>query len=650
MKYKDTLNALGIEGVSTDLELFQELLDNPKTKDYAQSILKTIRQEKNNLDIELNEHKKITDENAYKKFRQRKMEMKSKKKRAKKRTISYINAEKINKGNWRKFIAYYRTHIDEFCLDVLKVRLYDFQRVIIRCMVKFDETMFIASRGIGKSYLSAIFFIATAILYPQIKLGIASGKGQQARNVIIQKIKGELANNPNILNEIKGGIKGINTGANDCYVPFKNGSEIRAIVLGTDGDNARSWRFQYLLIDEARLVKEAIIEEILVPMTKTERERVINLKNIAKDLGKPQPTERGKVIYITSAYLKSCDLYKRFCEHYESMMKGDNDKFFVCCIPYEVGVEAGIFTKDSIESERNKVTMTQDRFDYEYNALFVGASAGSYYPYELTNPRRTLEKVELEEAPEDGREYFYVICHDVATSEDKRADNNCTGVIKCIDNGTGIYTKRLVFLTASKGKSVPEQAEFIREVYHRFPSTRKIVIDINGSGETLPNFLNCFYTPKGKSMKDTQKPLVLDSIEDYERTNNVNPIVRGVKADSNFNKSFYLYTKSIFEDGTFELPLESMYVIDDYKVGDISQEELEVFTNVDLYTKELSNIKQQVNEKSQKIEFVRVSLGTKRDRVTSIGYGLSYIMELESENRKDILTTEDEEDDVVIVA
>ena len=77
------------------------------------------------------------------------------------------------------------------------------------------------------------------ILHSGLKCGIASGVGQQARNVIIQKVKGELMKNPAIARE----ITNIKTGAEDCVVEFRNGSEIRAIVLGRTGDSARSWRF-----------------------------------------------------------------------------------------------------------------------------------------------------------------------------------------------------------------------------------------------------------------------------------------------------------------------------------------------------------------------------------------------------------------------
>ena len=102
-----------------------------------------------------------------------------------------------------------------------------------------DKKLLDKNELIGKSYLCAIFMVCMAILYPGLKIGICSGKGQQARNVIIQKIQGELIKNQNIAREISGRIK---TSADDCSVMFKNGSEIRAITLGfgQSGDNARS--------------------------------------------------------------------------------------------------------------------------------------------------------------------------------------------------------------------------------------------------------------------------------------------------------------------------------------------------------------------------------------------------------------------------
>ena len=155
--------------------------------------------------------------------------------------------ESIDYEAWTEFFSYYRYYIDEFA-ELLGVNLFPFQKVILRAMARGQFSVLIACRGIGKSFIVAVFYICVCILYPNAKCGIASGNSQQARNVIIQKIKGELAKNESIAREIDFPIK---TGADDCYCEFMGGSEVRAITLAQDrgGDSARSWRFNYLLVD-----------------------------------------------------------------------------------------------------------------------------------------------------------------------------------------------------------------------------------------------------------------------------------------------------------------------------------------------------------------------------------------------------------------
>ena len=69
---------------------------------------------------------------------------------------------------WTKFISYYRYYIDEFAVDILGVKLFPFQRLILRAMARYQNSMLIACRGIGKSWIVAVFYICTAILYPNI--------------------------------------------------------------------------------------------------------------------------------------------------------------------------------------------------------------------------------------------------------------------------------------------------------------------------------------------------------------------------------------------------------------------------------------------------------------------------------------------------
>jgi len=483
-----------------------------------------------------------------------------------------------------------------------------------------------------KSWISALFFVATAILYPGIKLGIASGKGQQARNVIIQKIKGELAKNENIAREIQFPIK---ISQDDCVVNFWNGSEIRAITLGNNqsGDSARSWRFNYILIDEARLVKDNIIEEILIPMTKTRRSILLDYEKDHPDI--KLPPEKGKVIYISSAYLKSCDLYKRFVYHYK-MMKSGSEDYFVASLSYRAGVDAGIFYEEDILKEKEKPSMTTDKFMYEYEGVFVGSSSDSYFPYDLTEKSRKLEKCELEQPSKSSSSY--IIVHDVALSNAKDSDNACTTVIKLKPRPNGTYFKEVVYIKTHNGVTLQEQRDFLRELVHiKFPNAEKLVIDMRGNGEGLPYL---FYEtweyidPKTKKVIEFP-PLVLDDDDEGKKLKGAIPLIRGVAATNSFNNTMYTYMKSCFEDGSVRLLIPSTEVDSQFKENNLTPDEYAVFIETDLLIEELANITQTISG-SGNIIYDRLVKTMKRDRVTSLGYGLAYVNELEVNNKHNL--------------
>jgi hypothetical protein len=541
-----------------------------------------------------------------------------------------INEENLNYEEWAKFLSYYRYYVDEFASDILKCNVFPFQRLILRSMARYQNNMLICCRGLGKSYISALFMICMAILLPGVKIGIASGKGQQARNVIIQKIKGELSKNENIAREIKFPIK---TGSDDCVVEFKNGSEIRAIVLGQNqsGDSARSWRFHILLCDEARLILDSVVEEILVPMTKTKRQNIIDLISKYPDM---EITEKGKMIYISSAYLKTCDLYKRFIHHYTEMTNGSKE-YFVCSLDYRVGVQARIFDEDDILKEKDKPSMTLDKFTYEYLGQFVGSSNESYYPYELTEKCRVLEDSELEQPKKSSS--IYIITHDVAVSDVKGSDNACTHVIKLKPKTNGSFTKEVVFTKTLNGASLQEQRDFLRELIHiKFPNTEKIIIDAQSAGQGL---LSLFYeTWEHKNSKGEvieYPPIIKDDDEEGKRLQGAKPMIRAIMATNTFNTEYYPYMKSCFEDGSLRLLISSSITDEKYKSAEITPEQQAVHIEHDFLIQELSNIKQSFTEFG-KLTYARIVQRKKRDRATSLMYGLSYVHELEQDGRANL--------------
>lgn len=537
-----------------------------------------------------------------------------------------INEISIDYKAWTEFFSYYRYYIDEFAMDILGIKLFPFQRVILRAMGRGQFSVLIACRGIGKSWIVAVFYICVSILYPNVKCGIASGNSQQARNVIIQKIKGELAKNETIAREINFPIR---TGSDDCYCEFKSGSEIRAITLAQDrgGDSARSWRFNYLLIDEARLVKDDIIETILIPMTKTKRQNALNWGQ----------NEKGKVIFISSAYLKTSGLYRRFKFHFEQMISG-NSNYVAMCFPYQVGIQAGLFDEEDIEQEREKPTMTSDKFAYEYEGIFVGSSGESYYPYELTMPCRTLEYCELEQPKKS--DSIYVITHDVAVSTAKNSDNACTHVIKLKLRPNGTYTKSIVYTKVVNGMPLEKQRNLLRKLIHlKFPNCRKLVIDERGSGNGLPRMFyeSWEYTDPKTKVTVEYPPLIIDDDEEGFLLENAIPLIRAVSATNDFNTSYYPFMKSCFEDRTLQLLLPSDDVDAKYKSGGMSSEEFSQYIEHDILQSELSNIKQEYSEHGN-LQYVRIVKTKKRDRATSLFYGLSVVSEWELENRKNIFS------------
>ena len=80
--------------------------------------------------------------------------------------------------------AYYRLNPDKFCADYLHLNLKKFQKFLLVMMFWSTTFVLIACRGLGKTYISAIYCVVRCILYPGTRVCIASGTRGQAINVL----------------------------------------------------------------------------------------------------------------------------------------------------------------------------------------------------------------------------------------------------------------------------------------------------------------------------------------------------------------------------------------------------------------------------------------------------------------------------------
>ena len=98
--------------------------------------------------------------------------------------------------------SFYRANPHRFARDYLGLKLKKFQQIILCMMFRFTNSIYLASRGGGKSFLIAIFCVCYCILYPGTTVCVASGTRGQSTE-IIEKIEHILIpNSPNLDMEI----------------------------------------------------------------------------------------------------------------------------------------------------------------------------------------------------------------------------------------------------------------------------------------------------------------------------------------------------------------------------------------------------------------------------------------------------------------
>lgn len=154
--------------------------------------------------------------------------------------------------------AYFRSNPDVFIETYLHIRLKKFQRILINMMFWSTIFVLVACRGLGKTYISAVYCVARCILFPGSKVCVASGTRGQGITVL-EKIMLELK--PNSA-ELRAEIDDKQTKINgtNAQIVFKNTSVIKVV---TASDSSRGNRCNVLLLDEYRLISKDTIDTIL---------------------------------------------------------------------------------------------------------------------------------------------------------------------------------------------------------------------------------------------------------------------------------------------------------------------------------------------------------------------------------------------------
>ena len=218
-----------------------------------------------------------------------------------------------------------------------------------------STTVFIGCRGIGKSFLSAVFCVIRCILYPGRKICIAADTRGQSIN-ILEKIILELKPiSPELAAEIDEKETKIN--GTNAQIVFKNTSYIKVV---TASDTARGNRATLLLLDEFRMISKDVIDTILRKFLTQRRMPEYSKLTKAEKLAEYNK-EKNKTMYLSSAYFVDHWSYTK-CTDTCRFMLDDTKHQFVCGLPYQLSVTEGLLDRDTVADEMAETDFNEIKF------------------------------------------------------------------------------------------------------------------------------------------------------------------------------------------------------------------------------------------------------------------------------------------------
>lgn len=377
-------------------------------------------------------------------------------------------------GVWASF---YRANPHRFAKEYLGINLKIFQMILLFMMNCSNYFMYLASRGQGKTWLTAIYCCVRCILWAETKIVIASGTKSQAREVI-EKIDDLRKNSTNLARE----ISDLSTSSNDPKVEFHNGSWIK-IVASNDG--ARSKRANVLIADEFRMIDLDIINKVLRKFLTAPRQPKYLDKEEYKHL-----QERNKEVYLSSSWYKHHWSWGKLQAFYKSMIDAKN--YFVCGLPYQLAIKEGLLMREQVEDEMSETDFDEIGFSMEMECLFFGESEKAFFKFEDLDKNRKITKpiypkeyygilkdANFKYEPKKIEEIRILSC-DIAGMAGKNNDASIYTVFRLVPNGRE-FIRNIVYMESMDGGHTVTQAIRIKQMFEDFDCDY-LVLDTQSMG------------------------------------------------------------------------------------------------------------------------------------------------------------------------
>ena len=545
------------------------------------------------------------------------------------------------------WIAFYRANPHRLAKDYLHLNLHLFQKILIVMMNWSSTTVFIGSRGIGKSFISAVFCVIRCILYPGTKICIASGTRGQSINVLEKIILELKPNSPELSAEIDEKQTKIN--GTNAQIVFKNSSYIKVV---TASDSARGNRANLLLLDEFRMISKDVIDTILRKFLT--QKRMPRYEELTKEERKEEyAKEKNKTMYLSSAYFVDHWSYLK-CTDTCRFMLDDTKHQFVCGLPYQLSIYEGLLDEDTVADEMAETDFNEIKFQMEYEALWYGNTDGSFFDYNSISknrrikfpmlPNKLAEKVnnaqQVKIIPKQNGE-IRILSADIALMSSRRNNNDATAIFINQLNPTkaGRYTSNIVYADTCEGLRTDDQALVIRKLFDEFQCDY-LVLDTNGLGLGVYDCLT-------RDIVDQDTGEVYPAISCCNNTEmasrcaviGAEKVIWAIKANAQFNSDCAFLLREAFRSGRIRLLLteydaeEALEELKGYNSLPASERvQLQLpYIQTTLLIDELTKL--QHEESGGKVRIFERS-GMRKDRYSSLSYNYYVATQLESKINK----------------
>lgn len=532
---------------------------------------------------------------------------------------------------WRA--GYYRNNPHRYVIDVLGLSLKWFQQILLWCMMHYNFVMYLAARGQGKTYLTALFCCVKCILFPGTKIVVSSGTLKQANEVLL-KIQDDFMKQSSIL---RSEIEKCNIGQNDASIYFKNGSWIKT---RTSSENSRSARANCIVVDEFRMVDETVINTVLRKFLTSPRQ--------PKYLQNPEYAhmqERNKEIYMSSAYFKSSWAYRK-AQSYTLNFFDDTKKYFICGLPYQVSVREGLLSRSQLEDEMSEADYNELVQQMEMECLWFGDTDGSLFKFDELTARRRLrkafpplsfcnDKITIPKLTATGKRILSIDVALMQSTKKKKNDASAVFINDLIQVNDTAYQSNFVYGETFEGLKTDELGMIVMKYFYEYQCT-DLVLDTNGIGLGVYDFI----TKDQICQENGKRYQAMTCINDKDmaercKVRDANKVVWSVKANANFNNEICVLLRNGIQNGkiNFLIPeqdsdssLKETYK-GYFKMSPTEQAKLKMsYIQTTFAVYELVKLDHEVKNGNIKVKEVE---GMRKDRYSSIAYSYWCACQLE---------------------